>query len=111
MRKLHVLDHDCNNVPKAHDTLQELDAVLLVAQAAADQLALQLGFKGYAELEREEPFFDASTAVRNQQVRPKSTFPSAPATRLLHASLFVWCMHRIPCKSVTNFRLMTVWLS
>ena len=64
--------------------------MLLVAQAAADQVALQLGFKGYAELEREEPFFDASTAVRNQQVRPKSTFPSAPATNLLHAFLVVW---------------------
>lgn len=37
-------------------------------QAVAERAALQLGFKGYAELEREEPFFDASTAVRTQQV-------------------------------------------
>ena len=35
---------------------------------AAERAALQLGFKGYADLEREEPFFDASTAVRTQQV-------------------------------------------
>ncbi|CAL8470573.1 g10115 [Coccomyxa elongata] len=36
-------------------------------EVAAERAALQLGFKGYADLEREEPFFDASTAVRTQQ--------------------------------------------
>lgn len=40
------------------------------AQAAAEKAALEEGFVGHAELEREKPFFEAMLAVRTQQVAP-----------------------------------------
>ncbi|BDA45832.1 hypothetical protein COCOBI_07-6190 [Coccomyxa sp. Obi] len=46
-------------------------------EVAAERAALQLGFKGYWDLEREEPFFDASTAVRNQQAAAEEALTTA----------------------------------
>ncbi|BDA45831.1 hypothetical protein COCOBI_07-6180 [Coccomyxa sp. Obi] len=62
------------NANEETEAKRQLDAE---EEAAAERLALQLGFKGYAELEREEPFFDASTAVRNQQAAAEEQLTTA----------------------------------
>ncbi|KAK9903961.1 hypothetical protein WJX75_001419 [Coccomyxa subellipsoidea] len=53
---------------------QQLDAE---EKEAAERAALQLGFHGYAELEREGPFFDASTDVRTHQAAAEEQLTTA----------------------------------